>query len=114
METNSRQDSFIAYPFYIFISLLLSGIASVGVLNLWNAGLTTYAFFFVFLFFLHIGFFWLNTRNYEKLYWRGLYYSVQVVLIVVIVNLPFTSDININLTLLESSILRLVGEALGM
>ncbi|HNO94039.1 MAG TPA: hypothetical protein PKJ84_07705, partial [Anaerolineales bacterium] len=112
METNSIQDSFIAYPFYIFISLLLGGIASVGVWNLWNAGLTTYAFFFVFLFLLHIGFFWLNTRNYEKLYWWGLYYSVQVVLIVVMVNLPFTSDIN--LTLLGSSILCLVGEALGM
>lgn len=112
METNSLQDSFIAYPFYIFISLLLGGIASVGVWNLWNAGLTTYAFFFVFLFLLHIGFFWLNTWNYEKLYWWGLYYSVQVVLIVVMVNLPFTSDIN--LTLLGSSILCLVGEALGM
>ncbi|HMZ06968.1 MAG TPA: histidine kinase, partial [Anaerolineales bacterium] len=112
METNSLQDSFIAYPFYIFISLLLGGIASVGVWNLWNACLTTYAFFFVFLFLLHIGFFWLNTWNYEKLYWWGLYYSVQVVLIVVMVNLPFTSDIN--LTLLGSSILCLVGEALGM
>lgn len=112
METNSLQDSFIAYPFYIFISLLLGGIASVGVWNLWNSGLTTYAFLFVFLFLLHIGFFWLNTRNYEKLYWWGLYYSVQVLLIVVMVNLPFTSDIN--LTLLGSSILCLVGEALGM
>ena len=54
MDTNSRQDSFVAYPFYIFISLLLGAIASVGVWNLWTAGLAGSAFFYAFLAILQI------------------------------------------------------------
>jgi len=112
METHSRLDTFIAYPFYIFISLLLGGIASVGVWNLWNAGLTTVALMFAPLALLHVGMFWLNTRNYEKPRWWVMYYPVQVVLIVILVQLSFASDIN--LTLMGSSVLCLVGESLGM
>ena len=112
MDTNSRQDSFIAYPFYIFISLLLGAIASVGVWNLWTAGLAVSAFFYAFLAILQIGLFWLNTRKYDNTRWWVMYYPAQVVLIVVMVNQPFTSDIN--LTMLGSSILCLVGESLGM
>jgi NarL family two-component system sensor histidine kinase YdfH len=112
MDTNSRQDSFVAYPFYIFISLLLGAIASVGVWNLWTAGLAGSAFFYAFLAILQIGLFWLNTRNYDSPRWWVMYYPAQVVLIVVMVNQPFTSDVN--LTMLGSSILCLVGESLGM
>ena len=112
MDTNSRQDSFVAYPFYIFISLLLGAIASVGVWNLWTAGLAGSAFFYAFLAILQIGLFWLNTQNYDSPRWWVMYYPAQVVLIVVMVNQPFTSDIN--LTMLGSSILCLVGESLGM
>ena len=112
MDTNSRQDSFIAYPFYIFISLLLGAIASVGVWNLWTAGLAGSAFFYAFIAVFQIGLFWLNTRNYDSPRWWVMYYPAQVVLIVVMVNQPFTSDIN--LTMLGSSILCLVGESLGM
>ena len=112
MDTNSRQDSFVAYPFYIFISLLLGAIASVGVWNLWTAGLAGSAFFYAFLAILQIGLFWLNTRKYDSPRWWVMYYPAQVVLIVVMVNQPFTSDIN--LTMLGSSILCLVGESLGM
>ncbi len=112
MNTNFSQDSFVAYPFYIFISLLLGAIASVGVWNLWSAGLAGSAFFYAFLTILQIGLFWLNTRNYDSPRWWVMYYPAQVVLIVVMVNQPFTSDIN--LTMLGSSILCLVGESLGM
>ena len=112
MDTNSRQDSFVAYPFYIFISLLVGAIASVGVWNLWMAGLAGSAFFYAFLAILQIGLFWLNTRKYDSPRWWVMYYPAQVVLIVVMVNQPFTSDIN--LTMLGSSILCLVGESLGM
>ncbi|MBP6209785.1 MAG: sensor histidine kinase [Anaerolineales bacterium] len=112
MDTNSRQDSFVAYPFYIFISLLLGAIASVGVWNLRTAGLAGSAFFYAFLAILQIGLFWLNTRKYDSPRWWVMYYPAQVVLIVVMVNQPFTSDIN--LTMLGSSILCLVGESLGM
>jgi NarL family two-component system sensor histidine kinase YdfH len=112
MDTNSHQDSFLAYPFYIFISLLLGAIASVGVWNLWTAGLAAPAFFYAFLAILQIGLFWLNTQKYDNPRWWVMYYPAQVGLILVMVNQPFTSDIN--LTMLGSSILCLVGEALGM
>lgn len=112
MDTNSHQDSFVAYPFYIFISLLLGAIASVGVWNLWTAGLAGSAIFYTFLTILQIALFWLNTRKYDSPRWWGMYYPAQVVLIVVMVNQPFTSDIN--LTMLGSSILCLIGESLGL
>lgn len=112
METNSNTGSFVAYPFYAFISLLLALITAVGIRNLWQAGLVGMSVLFLGLFLLHIGLFWSNTRQYDKPRWWFFYYPAQTVLIVAMVNLPFTSDIN--LTLLGSSILCLIGESLGL
>lgn len=112
METNSRQVSFIAYPFYIFISLLLGTIAGMGVWSLWRAGSTAFALGVALLSLLHVGMFWLNTLNYESPRWWIIYYPVQLVLVVILVSMFFAN--NINLTLLGSSVLCLVGEALGM
>jgi NarL family two-component system sensor histidine kinase YdfH len=112
MEQNSSKAAFIAYPFYIFISLLIGAIAVVAIRDLWKSSSLTYTILFSFLILLHIGLFWSNTRQYENSRWWFFYYPAQVVLIVVMVNQPFASDIN--LTLLGSSILCLIGESLGL
>jgi NarL family two-component system sensor histidine kinase YdfH len=112
METNSRQDSFVAYPFYIFISLLLGAIVFFGARELWMSVSWIYAAALGVLFLAHIGLFWMNIREYENLRWFYFYYPAQIFLIVIMVNLPFVS--NIHLTLLGSSVLCLIGESLGL
>jgi NarL family two-component system sensor histidine kinase YdfH len=112
MERNSGKTTFIAYPFYIFISLLIGVIAVIAIRDLWNSSSLTYTALFSLLFLLHIGLFWSNTRHDENSRWWFFYYPAQIVLIVAMVNQPFASDIN--LTLLGSSILCLVGESLGL
>ncbi|MBK8782892.1 MAG: sensor histidine kinase [Anaerolineales bacterium] len=112
MEQNSSKAAFISYPFYIFISLLIGVIAVIGIRDLWKSSSLTYTALFSFLILLHIMLFWLNIRQYENSRWWFFYYPAQVVLIVAMVNLPFASDIN--LTLLGSSILCLIGESLGL
>lgn len=112
MEQNSSTGTFIANPFYIFISLLLGAITFVGIRDLWISGSSANAVFLFTLFLVHIGLFWSNVRDLEKPRWWMFYYPIQVVLVLVIVNLPFASDIN--LTLLGSSTLCLIGESLGL
>jgi NarL family two-component system sensor histidine kinase YdfH len=112
METNSRQDSFVAYPFYIFISLLLGAIVFFGARELWMYASWIYAAALGVLFLVHIGLFWMNIREYENLRWFYFYYPAQIILIVIMVNLPFVSTIH--LTLLGSSVLCLIGESLGL
>ena len=111
MKQNMSKTTFVAYPFYIFISLLLGVIGTLGIRDLWRLGAVS-VIVFVGLFLLHVGLFWSNTRLYENPRWWFFYYPVQVILIVAMVNQPFASDIN--LTLLASSILCLIGESLGL
>ncbi len=112
MEQNSSTGIFIANPFYIFISLLLGAITFFGIRDLWISGSSASAVFLFTLFLVHIGLFWSNVRDFENPRWWMFYYPIQVMLVLVIVNLPYTSDIN--LTLLGSSILCLIGESLGL
>ncbi len=112
MEQNSSTGTFIANPFYIFISLLLGAITFFGIRDLWISGASANAVFLFTLFLVHIGLFWSNIRDLENPRWWMFYYPIQVMLVLVIVNQPFTSDIN--LTLLGSSILCLIGESLGL
>ena len=112
MEQNSNTGTFIANPFYIFISLLLGAITFFGIRDLWISGSSASAAFLFTLFLVHIGLFWSNVRDFENPRWWMFYYPIQVMLVLLIVNLPFTSDIN--LTLLGSSILCLIGESLGL
>jgi len=111
MKQNLSKSTFVAYPFYIFITLLLGVIGTLGVRDLWRLGPVSVTVFLG-LFLLHVGLFWSNTRQYENPYWLFIYYPAQAVLIVAMVNQPFASDIN--LTLLGSSILCLIGEVLGL
>ena len=111
-NTNSVNGSFIAYPFYMFISLLLWAIVFFAIRELWVSASWMYAAGLGVLFFAHVGLFWMNIREFESLRWFYFYYPAQIVLIVIMVNLPFVSTIH--LTLLGSSVLCLIGESLGL
>jgi len=111
MEQNTSKSAFVAYPFYIFISLLLGVIAIIGIRDLWNSRPLFYSALFSILFILQLAFFWSNIRELQNPRWWFFYYPAQIILIIVMVNLTFQSDIN--LTFLGSSILCLIGESLG-
>lgn len=111
-NTNSVNGSFIAYPFYIFISLLLGAIVFFAIRELWVSASWMYAAGLGVLFLAHVGLFWMNVREFESLRWFYFYYPAQIILIVIMVNLPFVSTIH--LTLLGSSVLCLIGESLGL
>jgi two-component system, NarL family, sensor histidine kinase YdfH len=112
MEQKPARRDTTSPPFYIFISLLLGAIALFGFRDLWNAGRPAVAASFAFLMLLHIGLFWSNMWLYDKPRWWFAYYLIQTLLIVVLVKLSFPSDLN--LTLLGSSVLCLIGESLGL
>jgi two-component system, NarL family, sensor histidine kinase YdfH len=112
MEQKPARRDTTSPPFYIFISLLLGAIAVFGFRDLWNADRAAVAVSFAFLMLLHIGLFWSNMWLYDKSRWWFAYYFIQTLLIVVLVKLSFPSDIN--LTLLGSSVLCLIGESLGL
>lgn len=112
MEQKSGRIDTTSPPFYIFISLLLGAIAIVGFRDVWNANRPAMAISFALLMLLHIGLFWSNMWLYDKPRWWFAYYLIQVLLIIVLVKLSFPSEVN--LTLLGSSVLCLIGESLGL
>ncbi|MCL4270909.1 MAG: sensor histidine kinase [Anaerolineales bacterium] len=112
MNTSSNKSAFIANPFYIFISVLLGTITVIGFRDLWLTDARTSAMMLGALFLFQISLFWSNIRDFQTLHWWFFYYPAQLVLIVVMVNLPYTSDIH--LTILGSSVLCLIGESLGL
>src|SRR5688572_7892240 len=97
MEQNSSTGTFIANPFYIFISLLLGALTFFGIRDLWISGSSANAVFLFTLYLVHIGLFWSNVRDFENPRWWMFYYPIQVMLVLVIVNLPFTSDFDLTL-----------------
>jgi NarL family two-component system sensor histidine kinase YdfH len=107
-----NKNQYISFPFYIFISILLGTIGVFSVRNLWSSASLFYATLCIALFIFHIGLYWLNIKLCEKPRWWMFYYPVQTILVIALVNLPYGSDIN--LTILGSSILSLIGEALGL
>jgi NarL family two-component system sensor histidine kinase YdfH len=110
--TLPTKNQFIGLPFYIFISLLLGVIAVIGLRGLWISGATFYTAVCAVLFLLHVGLYWLNLMQFESLRWWMFYYFAQTLLIVALVSLPYGSGIN--LTILGSAVISIIGEALGL
>lgn len=110
--TMQTKKQFIGLPFYVFISLLLGVIAAIGLKDLWNAGATAYAAACAVLFLLHVGLYWLNLMQFESLRWWVFYYFTQTLLIIALVSIPYGTSIN--LTILGSAVISIIGEALGL
>jgi NarL family two-component system sensor histidine kinase YdfH len=79
---------------------------------LWISGATFYTAVCAVLFLLHVGLYWLNLMQFESLRWWMFYYFAQTLLIVALVSLPYGSGIN--LTILGSAVISIIGEALGL
>ncbi len=107
------KSDFISISFYIFINLLLGIIAISAGIALWQAGRPGLAAIVLLLIGLQIGLFWLNGRKNTGRYWWLFYYVAQTGMLVLVSILLFQSSVN-EVSYLGSSVLCLIGEALGL
>ncbi len=107
-----RNEKHIGVPFYIFITLLIGGVATASAVVTWRAGNPVPALLSSLIFALHIGFYWLNLKQFQGRHWWIFYYAAQSVLIIVLAQFPYGVDIGpaIAATLTITQ----VGEALGL
>ncbi len=109
MQTKNQ---FIGLPFYVFISLLLGVIAAISLKDLWSSGATAYAAVCAVLFLLHISLYWLNLKQFPSQHWWTFYYFTQTLFIIALASIPYGTSIN--LTILGSAVISIIGEALGL
>lgn len=114
-DFTSRQDRNVGFPFYIFITILLGSIGIYGVQNFWKTDQLVLSVLSAVLILVHVGFYWLNLRQYERLRWWWFYYLAQTILILVIANLPSDADHDsFSLIFLGSGTISIIAEAFGL
>jgi NarL family two-component system sensor histidine kinase YdfH len=112
METlPTRQNQFVGFPFYIFISLLLGTLAVFATLAILKFSPLSTAVFYILLFVLHIGMYWLNLKQSQNEKWWFFYYPIQTILIIALV--VFSHETNLGVTVLGSLGICMIGESLG-
>ena len=104
----------IAFPFYIFISVLLGLMGVVAVRDVWLGGEIGLAVLTFVLFFCHIGLYWMNflPGNRGRRWWI-FYYPVQTILMISLV-LLLNGRSDIGTSFIFSATICMVGEALGV
>lgn len=104
----------IAFPFYIFLSLLLGFLGIASVRAVWLAGEGGIAILASILFVAHIGLYWVNfSRDGRGTAWWFFYYPAQTALMVGVV-LLLNGRSATGLSFIFSATISIVGEALGV
>jgi len=104
----------IAFPFYIFISLLLCTMGVVAVRGVWLEGESGLAVLTFILFASHIGLYWMNyARAGKGTRWWFFYYPAQTILMVSVV-LLLNGHSSVGTSFIYSATISIVGEALGV
>ena len=111
-HTEPARERFVGVPFYIFITLLLGGMALTNAALTWRDGNAALIAPGLLLFAGHIALYWVNLHRYAGRRWWLLYYGAQAALIVALTLLPYGSGANA--TLAVTLCLSQVGEALGL
>ncbi len=114
-DFTSRQDRNVGLPFYIFITILLGSIGIYGFRSFWQAKQPALAVLSSILLLIHLGIYWLNLRQFERLRWWWFYYFVQTILILAIANLPSGGDHDsFSLIFLGSGTISIIAESFGL
>lgn len=104
----------IAFPFYIFLSLLLGFMGFAAVRSVWLTGERGPALLAAALFIACIGLYWLNfSRTDRRTSWWAFYYPAQTALMVSLVFL-LDGRSTVGSSFLFSATITIVGEALGV
>lgn len=106
------KELFVGAPFYIFITLVVGGVAAASAVTSWQAGNVALVAPLLLLFAAHIGMYWLNLRQYRSRRWWLFYYAVQSGLIAVLALLPYGAEINAAIA--ATLTITQVGETLGL
>ena len=113
MESNQLTTGrFSTFSLYGFITLLLSYLTVLVTISLFQIGDTTLAGFTIAICVAHIGLYWLNGRAEKNIRWWIFYYLSQTLLIIAIAFIT-RGKYEINISLFESAIICIIGEALG-
>jgi two-component system, NarL family, sensor histidine kinase YdfH len=104
-----QKDKFVGLPFYIFISLLLG---TLGVISVLAINAPAAAFFCAVLFLVHIGLYWINLIQFEKVKWQFFYYITQTCLIVGLIGMTYGN--NLDTSILASLIICMICESVGL
>jgi two-component system, NarL family, sensor histidine kinase YdfH len=104
-----QNDKFVGLPFYIFISLLLG---TLGVISVLAIHAPAAAFFCGLLFLIHIGLYWINLIQFEKVKWRFFYYIAQTLLIIALIGMTYGN--NLDTSILASLVICMICEAIGL
>jgi len=104
----------IAFPFYIFISLLLGIMGVVAVREVWQDGKSGLAVLTFVLFFLHISLYWMNFLPGNRgARWWIFYYPAQTILMISAVLLLYGRS-DMGTSFIFSATICMVGETLGV
>ena len=104
----------IAFPFYIFISLLLGIMGVVAAKDVWLGGESGFAVLTFILFFFHIGLHWMNFLPGNRgTRWWIFYYPAQTILMISVV-LLLNGRSAVGTSFIFSATICMVGEALGV
>ena len=103
-----RKEKFIGFPFYIFITILLGIFGIITTQTAWQDDTPGIAILGAVLITIHIGFYWLNLRLFNKPRWWMFYYIAQTLLILAIALMPYGANI------LGTAIISIIIEALGV
>jgi len=101
---------FIAFPFYIFITIIINSIGVITLFQQLDAQVPLgQSFLLIALTITHIILYWLNVRQFEQAGWGWYYLAGQIVLITLIALLPKGTEI-----MLPTLMIALVGETIGI
>ena len=112
-QTLPHKGQFSGIPFYIFISLLLSMLAVFGALAVFQSSSLPVVLFYILLFAVHVGLYWLNLTRFQNKTWSVSYYILQALLIAVLVDFPY-GGAGVRVSILGSAVLCMIGESLGL
>jgi NarL family two-component system sensor histidine kinase YdfH len=113
MESNQpSKGGFSTLSLYVFITLLLGYLTVLVTISLFQIGDSTLASMTIAVCVAHIGLYWLNGRVEKNNRWWIFYYIAQTVLITAIAFIT-RGKYEISISLFESAIICIVGEALG-
>jgi len=110
-QADSYKSQFVGFPFYIFITVLLSFIAVFSLRDVWNTGSVFFTILCFLLFASHIGLYWLNLKTELVKHKWLVYYAAQAVLIVALVSIPYGTQFY--LTILGAAVITIIADALG-
>jgi two-component system, NarL family, sensor histidine kinase YdfH len=112
--SNDNLERVIAFPAYIFLSLLLAFLGGMGVRTFWLAGARGFAILSAMLIIAHISLYWLNySRANKNTAWWFFYYPAQTALMLG-VTLLLQAHLSNGLSFLFSATISIAGEALGV